>query len=319
MTRSTTRAYLVATALAAAFGVTACERAIADSADADAGHALTSQAMSSTEAEWRAARRARLVAEDGWTSLVGLHWLELRAHYVGSDATSGIRLAHGPAKLGLVQQEGGRVYFTPERGVPTTLDGTALGGRAELHDDHADVPSVLAFDEGKGVLTVVRRGPRKGLRVRHADAVTRTQFGTIDYWPIDPRWLVDAQFRAHPLGRTIEIASITGGVEAMPNPGVVEFEREGTVHRLEALEGEEGGLFLILADRTSGHGSYGAGRYLDTAAPDAQGHVKLNFNRAYNPPCAFTPFATCPLPPADNRLDLAVTAGEQAYAATSNN
>src|SRR5690606_29215205 len=109
--------------------------------------------------------------------------------------------------------------------------------------------------------------------------------------------------------------NITGGVEAVANPGVVTFERAGATYSLQALDGGEGGLFLILADRTSGHGSYGAGRYLDVAAPDAQGHVKLNFNRAYNPPCAFTAFATCPLPPPENRLDLAVTAGEMAYAA----
>src|SRR5690606_22438536 len=120
--------------------------------------------------------------------------------------------------------------------------------------------------------------------------------------------------QAHPEGRTIEIASITGGAEAMANPGVVAFERDGATYRLEALAGVDGALFLILADRTSGHGSYGAGRYLDVDAPDAQGHVKLNFNRAYNPPCAFTAFATCPLPPPENRLDLAVTAGEMAYA-----
>jgi uncharacterized protein (DUF1684 family) len=164
-------------------------------------------------------------------------------------------------------------------------------------------------------MTVIRRGPRKALRVRHADAATRTGFGEIEYWPVDPGWLLDAQFAAHPAGRTIEIGNITGGVEAVANPGVVTFERAGATYSLQALDGGEGGLFLSLADRTSGHGSYGAGRYLDVAAPDAQGHVKLNFNRAYNPPCAFTAFATCPLPPPENRLDLAVTAGEMAYAA----
>lgn len=317
MTRHMTRAGTAAATLAAALALSACDRA-PPAAEADVQRPPTSQAMISTEAEWRAERRARLVAEDGWTSLIGLHWLELRAHYVGSDATSGIRLANGPPKLGLVQRDGDRVYFTPERDVAVTLDGAPLKGRAELHDDHAEAPSVLGFDDGKGVLTVLRRGQRKALRVRHADAATRAGFGSIEYWPVDPGWLVDARFIAHPDGRTIEIASITGGVEPMANPGVVEFERDGAAYRLEALDGGEGGLFLILADRTSGHGSYGAGRYLDVAAPDATGRVSLNFNRAYNPPCAFTPFATCPLPPPENRLDLAVTAGEMAYAARAN-
>lgn len=317
MTRSTTRAATVAAALALALALSGCDRATPGAA-ADTGGAAASQALLAAEADWRAERRARLLAEDGWTSLIGLHWVELRAHYLGSDATSGIRLAKGPPKLGLLQRDGDRIHFTPERDVAVTLDGAPLKGRAELRDDQAAAPSVLGFDEGKGALTVIRRGARKALRVRHDDADTRTGFGSIEYWPVDPGWLVDARFSAHPAGRTIEIASITGGVEAMANPGVVEFEREGVAYRLEALDGGEGALFLILADRTSGRGSYGAGRYLDVAAPDAQGRVQLNFNRAYNPPCAFTAFATCPLPPPENRLDLAVTAGEKAYAGPAN-
>ena len=118
----------------------------------------------------------------------------------------------------------------------------------------------------------------------------------------------------HPPGRTIQIVDILGQQEAQPNPGVVEFERDGVPYRLEALEGEDGGLFLVFADRTSGHESYAAGRYLSTAAPAAEGSVVVDFNRAYNPPCVFSDFATCPLPPAENRLDLAVTAGEKRYA-----
>ena len=99
----------------------------------------------------------------------------------------------------------------------------------------------------------------------------------------------------------------------MPNPGAVEFERDGKTYRLEALDEGDGGLFLVFADRTSGHGSYGAGRFLDAPKPGAAWHVALDFNQAYNPPCAFTPFATCPLPPPENRLDLAIDAGEKTY------
>ncbi len=100
----------------------------------------------------------------------------------------------------------------------------------------------------------------------------------------------------------------------MTNPGVLEFERGGKTFRLEALDEGEGTLFLVFADRTNGQGSYGAGRFIDAARPDAQGNVLIDFNQAYNPPCAFTPFATCPLPPPENRLDLAVEAGEKSYA-----
>jgi len=118
---------------------------------------------------------------------------------------------------------------------------------------------------------------------------------------------------AHSPGKTLPIGDIVGTQGDSPNPGAVEFERDGRTFRLEAL-GEPGGeLFFVLADRTSGHGSYPAGRFLDAAWPGPDGKVVLDFNRAYNPPCAFTLFATCPLPPPENRLDLAITAGEKNY------
>src|SRR5690606_2820628 len=140
-----------------------------------------------------------------------------------------------------------------------------------------------------------------------------TGFGTIDHWPVDAGWMIEARFEPHPAGKTIGIASITGGIDPMPNPGVLAFSRDGSDYRLETLDDGSGGLFIVFADRTNGLGSYGAGRYLDASVADAGGRVMLNFNRAYNPPCAFTDFATCPLPPPENRLDLAVTAGEKAY------
>ena len=265
-------------------------------------------------AVWRTQRRDSLLRPDGWTSLVGLHWIELKAHYIGSSADSGIRLAKGPPKMGLLQQQDGRLFFTPEKDTALTLDGEPLRGRVELKTDHDATPSVVGFDDGKGVMTVIQRGDRRALRVKHADAEARTGFAGLEYWPADPSWLIDARFVPHPPGKTIEIANITGTLDQMPNPGVVEFERDGKRHRLEALGNGDGTLFLIFADRTSGHGSYGAGRYIDTAKPPADGRVAVDFNRAYNPPCAFTAFATCPLPPPENRLDLAITSGEKAYA-----
>lgn len=263
---------------------------------------------------WRAARREELLAPGGWTSLIGLHWIELPAHYVGSGDSSGLRLALGPPRLGMLQQREGHLYFTPERGVPVTLNDEPLSGRVQLHSDRSDTPSVIGYDEGRGAITVIERGGRHALRVRHLDAPARRDFGDISYWPMDPDWQVQAHFEPHPPGRTLEMASIVGGIEALPNPGAVVFERDGGTYRLEALEGEEGGLFLVLSDRTNGQGSYGAGRYLYTAAPDAGGNVMLDFNRLENPPCAFTDYAVCPLPPAGNRLDLAITAGEKLYA-----
>ncbi len=291
----------------------ACSGGADDSAASKTGPAPDPNFLADN-AVWRNERKQDLLRPDGWTSLVGLHWLELKAHYLGSSTGSGIRLAVGPPKLGMVEQRDGHIYLTPESGVALTLDGEPLKGRVELKTDHDETPSLVGFDEGKGLLSVIKRGQRFGLRIKYADAPTRLQFAGLDYWPADPDWKIVGKFVPHPPGKTMPIVDIIGTSTDAPNPGAVEFVREGKTYRIEAI-GEPGNeLFLVFADRTSGHGSYPAGRFIDTPGPDAQGKVVLDFNRAYSPPCAFTTFATCPLPPPENRLDLAITAGEKTYA-----
>ena len=265
--------------------------------------------------QWRTQRYQELTAPDGWTSLVGLHWLELKAHYIGSGSTSGIRLAAGPARLGMVSRERDAVWFTPEPGVDVRLDGQPVRGRIRFHSDRDPQPTVLSFDDDKGRLSLIRRGNRLALRVKHADAPTRTGFTGLSYWPGGPQWRVTARYVPNDAGKTMPIVDITGMVSEQPNAGALEFERDGRTWRLEAIGAPGDALFVVFADRTSGHGSYPAGRYIDVGHPDARSEVVLDFNRAYNPPCAFTPFATCPLPPPENRLDLRVEAGEKAYKA----
>lgn len=264
-------------------------------------------------AAWRKQREEELLKPDGWTSLVGLHWLELKAHYIGSGTGNGIKLAVGPDKMGMLTRQGGQIFFTPERGAALTLNGEPLKGRVELQSDHGELPSVIGFDDGKGSLTVIERGGRHALRVKHADAETRLNFIGLDYWPADPAWQIEGRFIPHPAGKTMAIGDIVGITTESPNPGAVEFSRDGATYRLEAIGQPDGPLFIVLADGTSGHGSYPAGRFLDVAAP-VNGKVVLDFNRAYSPPCAFTPYATCPLPPPENRLNLAIAAGEKTYA-----
>ena len=276
--------------------------------------AVAKRDFAATEAEWRDARRDGLLAPDGWTSLVGLHWIDPDSHDVGSAPGNGIRLAMGPPRLGMLALEDGSVRFTPDPAATVSIDGEAATGDVALRTDGDPAgPSAIAFDAGKGKATVIERAGRLALRVRHADAPTRVQFAGLDYWPADPAWVVAGHFVPHPPGKTLEIASIIGNVDKVANPGAIEFTRDGKTFRIEALDEGEDTLFLVFADRTNGHGSYGAGRFLDVARPDAQGNVQVDFNHAYNPPCAFTPFATCPLPPPENRLDLSITAGEKAY------
>ncbi|WHO94411.1 DUF1684 domain-containing protein [Xanthomonas campestris] len=266
-------------------------------------------------AAWREARLTELRAPDGWTSLVGLHWLSLKAHYIGRSADSGIRLAVGPPKMGMVSSERDAVWFVPERGAALTVGGKPLTGKIRFQSDIDPQPTLIGFDDGKGVLSLIHRGDRYALRVKHADAPSRTGFAGLEYWPIDPSWRIQARYVPNNVGKTIPIVDIVGISSEQPNAGAIEFERDGKTYRLEAI-GEPGRpMFVVFADRTSGHGSYSAGRFLDLEAPDASGHVVVDFNRAINPPCAFTPFATCPLPPPENRIDLAVSAGEKAYKA----
>ena len=303
-----------ATGVVLALLLAACTGGPGDAAsDEEAAQSPADPAFVADNEAGRAERRAALLEPDGWASLIGLHWIELPAHYVGSGATNGIRLAKGPEKLGMLQQQGGRVWLVPDPGAALTVDDAPAKERIELLPDVSGTPTIVAFDEGKGQLSLVDRGGRKALRVKHAEAASLTGLGPLEYWPADPAWRVQARFVAHPQGKTIPIMDITSRQAPQPNPGAIEFEHGGAGYRLEALEGEDGGLFLVFADRTSGHGSYGAGRYLYTAAPDVDGRVLVDFNRAYNPPCVFTDFATCPLPPPENRLDLAVTAGEMKY------
>ena len=310
--------------LALAAGLCACQQQPASDGGLAAASAPSTPAQpadpafAQAEQAWRDERKENLLKPDGWTSLIGLHWIEPGPHYFGSAADNGIRLAMGPAHFGMLDlRGGGKIRFTPERGAALTLNDQPLKGAVELVSD-VDAgetgPSRLGFDDGKGLATVIKRGDRYALRVKHADAPTRTGFAGLEYWPADPSWKVEGKFVPNAAGKTIEVADIIGTLNAISNPGAIEFQREGRTYRLEALD--EGGdeLFLVFADRTNGHGSYGAGRFLYAPKPDAQNRTVLDFNRSYNPPCAFTPFATCPLPPKENRLDLAVSVGEKAYA-----
>lgn len=293
--------------------INGCQRGDKNNGNATMNSAAAT-AFAQTEQAWRENRRNELLKPDGWASLIGLLWLDPGAHYIGSDAGNGIHLAMGPAHLGMVDIADKQVRFVPDKSTVSTLDGQPLTASTVLRTD-ADKAgaTVIGFDDDKGHATVIERNDRYALRVKHADAPSRTQFAGLDYWPADPVWKVTGKFIAHPTAKTIEVANIIGGVDAMANPGVVEFQHDGKTYRIEALDEGEGVLFLVFADRTNGHGSYGAGRFLDASLPDANGNVTLDFNQARNPPCAFTAFATCPLPPPENRLDLAITAGEKAY------
>lgn len=300
----------------------------ADAVDATAASELADREFRTGHARWVAEREDGLREPDGWTSLIGLHWVETGVQTVGGGEGNAIRLSIAPDVLGRVEQRDGTLYFTAAPDASVTLDGQPLQGAAALRPQGPAGTPVLAYDAGRGQISVIRRGTRQALRVRHADAPALRNFNGLDFWPADPEWRVQARFVAHPPGRTLPIVNIIGDVNDNPNPGYVEFEKDGQVWRLEALGDPARGLNLMFQDRTSGRESYGVGRYLRTGPVAADGTLALDFNRAHNPPCAYTEYATCPLPPPENRLTrvdedsgervrLAVLAGEKTYVAAS--
>jgi uncharacterized protein (DUF1684 family) len=311
MNRLTLASSLVVSALV----LGACGKEATDSGPDAAAAARAARAAYDKEIiDWRAGRLQRLTKPDGWLSLVGMHWLEVGSTRVGAAADNGSRLAVGPPHLGVLKLErDGKLTFQPEAGAGVLIDGQPASGAAVLVSDAVPGvdPTVVGFNKGDASFIVIKRGDRHALRVRDALAPNRSHFAGIDYFDIDPGFRLQAKFTAHPPGSKLEITNVLGMVEAMDNPGTVTFSKDGKPYTLEAVDEGDHQLFLMYADRTSGHQSYPAARFLYAEYPDAQGNTVVDFNKGYSPPCAFTDYATCPLPPASNRLDLAITAGEK--------
>lgn len=262
--------------------------------------------------QWRDRRLERLTEPYGWLSLIGLEMLEPDSSVrVGAGRDNDVIVPRGPARWGMlhVDARGRTAEFEVAAGAGVIIDGreTArapmrLGGDAE--------PTRV---EAAGIrMHLVDPGGRLGLRIRDPQAPSREGFAGLDYFPLDPGWCIEAEFIAHPEGTTIQVANVMGQLVDEPNPGRVRFTRDGKTITLEAVQADDE-LFFIFADRTSGSETYGLGRFLYSDLPE-DGRVILDFNQAYNPPCAFNAYTTCSLPPQQNRIDTWVRAGEKKYA-----
>ena len=267
----------------------------------------------SADAAWHAERIERLTAPEGWLSLVGFHWVEPGEHSIGRGAGCDIPLATGPDRLGRVRLDDTGLHFSPAPGIAARVGESVVEGEIALATSADGQPDRVYFDDGQSSFEALVRGGRIALRVRDARAETRTGFVGIERFAPDPGWRFEARFEPHPEGQTIEIANVLGQLEPMPNQGVLVFERDGREFRLETVAEGDGRLFVIFADRSNGTDTYGAGRFVYAEPPDADGRSVLDFNQAYNPPCAFTAHSTCPLPPPENRMDIRVESGELRY------
>lgn len=263
---------------------------------------------------WSRERDERLRQPESWLSLVGLGWLEEGENQVGSAAGVAVPLPaeRAPATVGTIRRDGAEVRFRPAPGVPILLDGQLVTGEVTLAADSSDKPSVLAL--GSLRLYLIQRGDRLGIRVKDREGPLFATFHGMARFAIDPAWRVLARWEPYDPPKRIGIPTVLGTIEESPSPGAAVFDRDGVTYRLEPIL-EEGSdeLFFIFGDRTNGKESYGAGRFLYTPMPSADGRVVLDFNKAYNPPCVFSPWATCPVPPPQNKLALRVTAGELTF------
>ncbi len=267
---------------------------------------------------FRKERNEGLKRENGWLTLVGLFWLKPGENKLGSDPGNVVILPEGkaPAAAGLMIREGEKVRLVVEPGVALTADGKEVkpGQPVDLQADASGKPTVVEL--GSLSFYLIQRGDRLGVRIKDKQSPLLASFKGMDTYPIRPEWRIVARFEPYK-DKKISIANIVGLVEDTPSPGAVVFEWQGKTYRIDALQDSpEGGLFLLFGDQTNGKETYAAGRFLDTDPPK-DGKVVVDFNTAYNPPCVFTAFATCPLPPAQNKLAVAVEAGEKDFKAGS--
>lgn len=264
---------------------------------------------------WQARRAQRLQTETGWLSLVGLYWLDPGSNSFGSDRSNKIVMPpKAPPAMGTLTLEEGSITLEPNADAGITLDGKPVTTPLPLrHDAEEGGPTVLSA--GTLSFHTIKRGDRYGIRVRDPQSEARTHFRGLEYYPISERWQVRARFEAYDPPKKIPIANIVGITTEEVSPGALVFSIDGTTHRLDPiLEQGSDELFIIFKDPTSQDTTYPAGRYLYASPPGPDGTVIVDFNKAYNPPCAFTDFATCPLPPPQNRLPVRVEAGEKKYA-----
>lgn len=272
---------------------------------------VTDPAYVSEVNSWHAQRIESLKGPSGWLNIAGLFWLNDGMNSFGHDGDNALVFPTpmDVAKAGYFSLENGLVRQTLMPGVTITRDGVPVPASFIIF--HPDSSRQPVMEYGTLRWFIIKRDTRYGVRLRDLNHPGVQQFAGIDRFPVDARWKVTARWEETP-GRTIPITNVLGQTTPQPAPGVVVFSLEGKEFRLDALDEGSDELFIIFGDVTNARETYGSGRYLYVPKPQS-GFVEVDFNRAENPPCAFTEFATCPLPPAQNVMDIAILAGEKDY------
>lgn len=266
-------------------------------------------------AKFRADRETTLKADNGWLTVAGLHFLNAGENRVGSDPSNDIVLDFPsvPAHVGVITMNGTNVRIRAAAGQTITINDKPVT-ESELHGAFDEKPTdTIRF--GPVSFFVHYSGPRLALRVRDQASAIRTNFRGLRWFEPNPAFRAVGRFTPYAEVKTVQIPNILGDLEPFAAVGTVTFTMNGTEQTMEAWRSGQR-LWFVFRDRTSGRESYPSARFLYTDAP-VDGRVVMDFNYAQNPPCAYNPYTTCPLPPSQNRLSMAIEAGEKRYEGTS--
>ena len=257
---------------------------------------------------WKEKRLASLKSENGWLNLAGLFWLEEGVNTIGSDSSNSIIYPDkAPPRLGKYILNNRQVSFIPEPGTEVFLEGKPIG-ELEIETDKTGKPTLL--ETGSLAWFIIERGDQFGIRLRDYEHPAINELTHIETFPADPAWKIEAAFEAYEEPLELLIPTVIGTVEKNMCPGILHFNVDGVQQKLYPVAAGRR-LFVIFADETSALETYGGGRFLYLDKPDKRGLVTIDFNKAFNPPCAFTQYATCPLPPRENFLTVRILAGEK--------
>ena len=263
--------------------------------------------------EFRQRVETSLKSDTGWLTVAGLHWLRVGDTAVGSDPKSDFVLPTGkaPAKLGTLHFDGKIVTLKPMPGVALQMNGKPFSGGVLIDDGNDRTADLITT--GDLSMIVIERGGKYGIRLRDKSSKYRKEFTHRSWYPVKASYHVKGKFLPYAQPKKLRVPTVIDGVvEEHDSPGEIEFVLVGKTHKAQVLKAEDNQLWLIFRDQSSGKDTYPAGRFL-YGILNKDNTVDFDFNKAYNPPCAFTPFATCPLPPRQNSLSVAVAAGELTY------
>lgn len=262
--------------------------------------------------KWRQEREANLKKETGWLTVAGLSWLKEGTNTVGAGEKFDVRLTENfkQGKFGEIEFKDGVATLKVEKGVEAQTDGKNISAPVDLVSDEKGKPREIRT--GTQTFFLIKREERFGIRLKDSESEARRNFKGLHWFPIDDTYKVAARLEAFPEPKEVMVPNVLGGKFKMKSPGVLKFSLKGKEYKLQPVDEGDGTLFMIFRDQSSENETYKSGRFLYADKP-VNGEAVVDFNKAENPPCAFTPYATCPLPPPGNSLDVEIKAGEKRY------